>query len=147
MGISSEESSVVLVIGDVSNVEYLAQGWGSSILASSISSWFCYTSDFLSNLRIPSNSNVTSFIFGPFFPFNSKHLYARLATAVICSFSPSFMTLLSTMSNRRFSSIETTKYEAKLLTSLDHTEDIGFCPVKSSTRTTPKLYTSLFFVN
>ncbi|RDX67664.1 hypothetical protein CR513_53424, partial [Mucuna pruriens] len=62
-----------------------------------------------------------------------------MATAMMCSLFPSSMTLSSIISNNRFSSIHRMKYEAKLLASSGLREDIGFCPVKSSTRTTPKL--------
>ena len=97
--------------------------------------------------RISSNSIATSLIVGCFLPFKCKHLFARLAKMMTSSLSLSFFNWSSRISNRWFSFIEWRKYVVKLLSTSDLVEETGFSPVKSSTRTTPKLYTSLFSMN
>ena len=97
--------------------------------------------------QIPSNSIATSLIVGCFLPFKCKHLFARLATMMTSSLSLSFFNRSSRISNRWFSFFEWRKYVVKLLSTSDLVEETSFSPVKSSTRTTPKLYTSLFSMN
>ena len=97
---------------------------------------------------IPSIPKATSFIVGLSFPFNPKQLLAKVATINTCPFFPCIMTWGSRISNRWLCFMDWMKYATKLLAwSSDLLKDTAFCPVSSSTRTTPKLYTSLLSVN
>jgi len=105
---------------------------------------FWHSCEFL----MPSNTIVTSFIAGLSFPFMLKRLLAKTATIIISSFLPWTLTWGSRIPDRRLSSMDIRKYVTKLLaSSSDLLKDTAFCPVSSSTRTTPKLYTSLLSVN
>ncbi|KAJ0840095.1 hypothetical protein HanPSC8_Chr14g0614611 [Helianthus annuus] len=99
------------------------------------------------DVRIVSNSITTSFIVGLYLPFQLKHRIARLATCRSSSLVASLITIASKTDITRPSSIANKKCVAKLLCSPNLLMEIGFSPVKSSTKTTPKLYTSLFSVN
>ncbi|KAF5816022.1 hypothetical protein HanXRQr2_Chr03g0129721 [Helianthus annuus] len=53
----------------------------------------------------------------------------------------------STISYKWLFVTELTKYVAKFFSTFDLSTPIGIFPVMSSARTTPKLYTSLFYVS
>ncbi|KAJ0704003.1 hypothetical protein HanPI659440_Chr14g0557811 [Helianthus annuus] len=96
---------------------------------------------------MPSNSMATSFIVGLCFPLEFKHRIAKLAISKTTPFESSCTTTGSNIDITRPSSIANIKCVAKFLCSPNLVKEIGFSLVKSSSKTTPKLYTSLFSVN
>lgn len=94
---------------------------------------------------ISSNSIAISFIDGLYFLSKFKHLFTSFAIAMTCRPTASALTLSSRISNNRSSSMDEIKCPTIPLGSSNGPKvKIGFLPVTSSARTTPKLYTSLF---
>ena len=87
----------------------------------------------------PSNSIMISIMVGRFYPFECKHLFARLAIAMTSSLLQTLHTWVSSISKRRFSFNEWTKYVDRFRLSTDLVEETGFSPGKCSIRTTLKL--------
>uniref|UniRef100_A0A7C8YGH8 Uncharacterized protein n=1 Tax=Opuntia streptacantha TaxID=393608 RepID=A0A7C8YGH8_OPUST len=107
----------------------------------SIPSSLSATDDFW--FRSPANTVATSFVVGLSIPLEFKHRSARLATAIISSFALLCKTIGSKIFNKLESLIDDIKYSTILTfsssSSSNVTNRVGFCPVRSSTRTTPKL--------
>ena len=110
----------------------------------SLSTECCF---WFSDLLKPSNIPSTSYMVGLSSLLNWRHVSASIAIAISFSSVPSSLTLLSKSWKSWFSLLAKRRQLRRFISSGHLADEIGFSPVKSSTRITPKLYTSLFSVN